>query len=73
MNFYNKPYEFYAGVDLHSNCLHVCVIDAHGKKHLHRNFRSSQMDRLQLQLEPFARSDLVLGCESTFNWYWLAD
>ena len=22
---------------------------------------------------PFRKSDLIIGCESTFNWYWLAD
>jgi len=73
MKFYNQQHEFYAGADLHSNCLHVCVLDANGNKRLHRNFRSSQIDRLKLHLQPFARADLVLGCESTFNWYWLAD
>ncbi len=73
MKFYNQQHEFYAGVDLHSNCLHVCVLDHQGRKQLHRNFRTTQIDRLQVQLQPFSRADLVLGCESTFNWYWLAD
>ena len=73
MNFYQGQHEFYAGVDLHSNCLHVCVIDSEGKKRLHRNFRAAKLDQLINRLKPFQGSDLVLGCESTFNWYWLSD
>ena len=73
MKFYIQQHEFYAGVDLHSNCLHVCVVDAAGEKRLHRNLRTSQLDRLQAELLTFSKTSLVVGCESTFNWYWLAD
>lgn len=24
-------------------------------------------------MQPFDQHDLIIGCESTFNWYWLAD
>ena len=74
MRFYQQQqHEFYCGVDLHSNCLHVCVVDATGKKLLHRNFKTNQLDLLLAKLQPYRQADFVLACESTFNWYWLAD
>lgn len=44
MKFYNGQHEFYAGVDRHSNSLHVCVLDQQGKKRLHGKFRPSQKE-----------------------------
>ena len=38
MKFYNKQHEFYCGIDLHANSMHVCVVDHSGNKLLHRNF-----------------------------------
>lgn len=52
--------------------MYACVVDAGGKKHLHRNFKTRQADKFFEELEPFG-DGLVIGCESTFNWYWLAD
>ena len=72
MNFYQTQHEFYCGIDLHANEMYACVIDHSGKKHLHRNFKTRQADKFFDELAPFG-SDVVLGCESTFNWYWLAD
>ena len=72
MNFYNKRHQFYCGVDLHTNQMYACVVDHEGNKHLHRNFRTRDEDGFFERLETFG-SDLVVGCESTFNWYWLAD
>ena len=73
MRFYNQQHEFYCGIDLHANSMHVCVVDHGGNKHLHRNFRTRAPDRFLTALEPFRHGDLIIGCESTFNWYWLAD
>ena len=73
MNFYNQAHEFYCGIDLHANSMHVCVVDQQGKKHLHRNFDTKKPDRFVTALQPFEKRDLIIGCESTFNWYWLAD
>jgi len=73
MNFYNEAHEFYCGIDLHANSMHVCVVDQQGKKHLHRNFETKKPDRFVTALQPFEKRDLIIGCESTFNWYWLAD
>ena len=73
MKFYNRQHEFYCGIDLHANSMHVCVIDQAGNKHLHRNFNTKKPERFLIALQPFDKRDLVIGCESTFNWYWLAD
>ncbi len=73
MKFYNQPHEFYCGIDLHANSMHVCIVDHQGKKHLHRNFDTKKCAGFLKALQPFAKSDLIIGCESTFNWYWLAD
>jgi transposase len=72
MNFYSQQHPFYCGIDLHANQMYACIVDQAGKKHLHRNYKTRQSDKFFDDLAPFG-SDLVLGCESTFNWYWLAD
>lgn len=72
MNFYSQQHPFYCGIDLHANQMYACVVDQAGKKHLHRNYKTRQSDNFFTEIEPFG-TDLVLGCESTFNWYWLAD
>jgi hypothetical protein len=73
MNFYTKQHGFYCGVDLHSKTMHVCVVDQAGKKLLHCNFRNNDPEAWLARLEPYRHEDLVVGVESTFNWYWLAD
>ena len=30
MKFYNRQHEFYCGIDLHANSMHVCVVDHSG-------------------------------------------
>ena len=72
MNFYQTQHEFYCGIDLHANQMYACIVDRTGKKQLHRNFKTRRPEKFFAQIEPF-RTDLVIGCESTFNWYWLAD
>ena len=72
MNFYSQQHPFYCGIDLHANQMYACVVDQDGKKHLHRNFKTRQSEKFFADIQPFG-SDIVLGCESTFNWYWLAD
>ena len=71
MQFYKGQHEWYCGVDLHARTMYLCVLDAQGKKVLHRNMRNDVAYFLKL-LSPF-REDVVVCCESTFNWYWLAD
>jgi transposase len=49
----------------------LCVLDGEGRTVLHRNL-PCRPDALLAALAPF-RSDLVVGCECLFAWYWLAD
>ena len=72
MNLYQTQHPFYCGIDLHANQMYACVVDAGGKKQLHRNFKTRQADKFFEQIKPFGQ-DIAIGCESTFNWYWLAD
>lgn len=72
MRFYNAQHQFYCGIDLHANNLYVCVLDSGGNKLLHQNFVVRDTNKLLTALQPFSK-DLVLSCESTFNWYWLCD
>ena len=71
MNLYQTQHPFYCGIDLHANKMYACVVDAGGKKQLHRNFKTRQADKFFDQLQPYP--GVVVGCESTFNWYWLSD
>lgn len=40
---------------------------------LHRNFQCNKPEALFANLNAFSSKNIVVGCESTFNWYWLAD
>ncbi len=50
MKFYNQQHEFYCGIDLHANSMHVCVVDQAGKKHLHKNFNTKKPERFPYRL-----------------------
>ena len=73
MRFYKNQHQFYCGIDLHARSLYVCLIDHDGTKHVHRNFPASDPRKLLDALQAFRNHELIVGCESTFNWYWLAD
>jgi transposase len=75
MNLYQQPHQFYCGIDLHANKMYVCVVDQAGNKRLHQNFHTRDINTFLEKLEPFMQQpgSLVVGCESTFNWYWLCD
>ena len=72
MNLYQTRHPFYCGIDLHANQMYACVVDQDGRKHLHRNFKTRQSDKFFAAIEPFGK-ELVVGFESTFNWYWLSE
>ena len=73
MKLYNAQHDFYCGVDLHAMTLHLCVVDQAGDKLLHRNFQCSKPEVLFANLNAFSAKNIVVRCESTFNWYWLPD
>jgi len=72
MNLYQTQHAFYCGIDLHANQMYACVVDQSGENQLHRNFKTRKSDQFFQQIAPFG-TDIVVGCESTFNWYWLSD
>lgn len=71
MKFYTKQHRFYCGVDLHADAMYVCILDATGEVVEHRNIPTLPKAFLRL-IKPY-RSDIVVGCECMFTWYWLAD
>ena len=72
MRFYNAIRRFYCGVDLHARSIYICIMDKDRKVLVHRKLKNSSTDLLLKILQPY-KHDLVVGAESTFAWYWLAD
>lgn len=62
---------YYCGIDLHARSMYVCIMDRTGNVLFHRELRN-EFSLLLAALEPY-RPQVVIGVESTFNWYWLAD
>jgi len=73
MRFYHGQHSFYCGIDLHSKTLHACVVDDLGEKLLHRNYQCLHSKQLFHVLGRFDTKDIIIVCESIFNWYCLAD
>jgi transposase len=72
MRFYTGQHEYYCGVDLHARTLYLCVLDGEdGTIRLHKRLPCSRPRFLEA-IAPY-RSDLVVGSECIFCWYWLAD
>ena len=62
---------FYCGVDIHPKKSQLCVLDNNGKRYLNKNIINDFADFKQV-LNPFL-PNIVVGCESTYSYYWLAD
>jgi len=71
MEFYHKEHRYYCGIDLHEKTMYVCIVDQQGKIRYHRNIKTSREEFLAA-VAPY-REDLIVGVESTYAWYWLAD
>jgi len=71
MRLYSGSHEFTCGIDLHARTMYLCILDRTGKIVLHRNL-PCRPEAFLAAIAPF-RSDLVVGCECLFCWYWLAD
>jgi transposase len=72
MRFYTQQHQFYCGIDLHARQMYLCVLDAGGQTLVHRNMPASA-EMLDRALVGFGGSDLVVGVECVFTWYWIAD
>lgn len=71
MIFYTKQHPYYCGIDLHEKTMYVCIVDQEGKVRYHRNMSTSREEFLAAVAS--YRDDIVVGVESTYAWYWLAD
>jgi transposase len=71
MKFYTKQHDYYCGIDLHARCLYLCILNQDGEIVLHKNIKASAQALLKA-IQPF-RSNLVIGVECMFTWYWVAD
>ena len=72
MKLHQATTQFNCGIDLHGNSMYVCVIDREGQVLVHRKVRENNLEYLRRMLAAY-RQDLTVCCESTFNWYFLAD
>jgi transposase len=71
MRFYDRQHRFYAGIDLHTRTMHLCVLDSGGSVVYDDNL-PTRFDAFLAAVAPF-RDDLIVGVECMFGWYWLAD
>ena len=72
VKFDNPTHEFYCGIDLHANSVHVYVADQIDNRKLHGSFNTKTPETLILP-PPFQKGDIIPGHKSTFTWYGLAD
>lgn len=68
MKFYTNSHKFYCGADLHTKTIYLCVLDQDGNILTHRNI-SAKPEPFLNAIAPY-RSDLVVGVECMFSWYW---
>ena len=71
MKFYTKQHQYTCGIDLHARSLYVCILDDTGQTLVHKQIKASPNALLKL-ITPY-HSDLVIGVECMFFWYWVAD
>ena len=55
MKFYKQQHEFYCGIDLHANSMHVCVVDHVGNKLLHKNFDTKKPERFLTAIRSYSK------------------
>ena len=71
MRFYTNQHEYYCGIDLHARTMWICILDSTGEVLVDKNVSAGPEEFLRV-IEPY-RSDLAVGVECIFTWYWLAD
>jgi len=71
MNYAKINTSYYCGADLHALSMYIKIVDKAGQVLFKRNMPNN-FDLFKKTLEPFV-PDISVGCESTFNYYWLYD
>lgn len=72
MDYYITTTKYNCGIDLHSRQMYICVMDKDGQILLHTNIKGNDFNFFLKKVAPY-RANMTVVCESTFNWYWLAD
>lgn len=72
MTFHHLTTRNVAGIDLHKSSLRICIMDAIGTILYQSTIKRHKLKRLEQCLAPYG-TDVTVGVESTFNWYWLVD
>lgn len=67
-----KANGLYAGADLHGNNVFLSLCDMDGNNVFRRRVKAN-LGAVNEALDPFWDRIVVLGVESTFNWYWFVD
>ncbi len=67
-----KADALYAGADLHGNNVFLSLCDQEGNDVFHQRVKTT-LAAVNAALEPYWKRIVVLGVESTFNWYWFVD
>jgi transposase len=63
--------DYYCGVDLHAKKNYICVLNKDGDIMLKHNIKNN-FQSFKQNIQQFL-PNLAIGCESTYNYYWLAD
>lgn len=71
MHLLKSDTNYFCGIDLHGKTMYTTIMDKSGKTLFHKNLPNS-FPALKTAITPYL-NDIVVGLESTFNWYWLAD
>jgi len=71
MKFYTTTHQYYCGIDLHARVMYLCIISSDEETVLHKNMKAEPEAFLKA-IQPY-RSDIVVGVECIFTWYWIAD
>jgi transposase len=67
-----KADALYAGADLYGNNVFLSLCDQEGNDVFHQRVKTT-LAAVNAALEPYWKRIVVLGVESTFNWYWFVD
>src|SRR6056297_3538317 len=71
MRFYQPHTAFYCGIDVHTRNMYPTVVSKDCEVLFHRKMANDPKQFLRI-LAPYQES-VVVSCESTTSWYWLAD
>lgn len=71
MRFYKPETLFYCGIDLHTRNMYPTVVNKDCDVLFHGRMPNNRKRFLKI-LEPY-RESVVVSCESSTSWYWLAD